>query len=108
MPSIGGNNPAGENGLPTSDGIGNLPYGERNRLENLRKAAPLPAVPGVTAPRQSQRRAVRGYQSPQNAQRSPAPTLMSPEEELGVLWSQVASLPGANDIVRLMAGEFHA
>lgn len=98
-------NPSGVNGF---EGFGaDQPYGAELKQHELARAIPVPSG-GANAPQRAQRRAVRGRQEPP----PPAPPeqrLASGEAQpphpvwLAQAWQQVASEPGASELVRQQA-----
>lgn len=83
-------------------------YGEVKKQNDLTKSAPMSGapVPAVTAPQTAQSRAVNPPQrrvspsKPQGGgQGSPPPY----EEELALTWAEIASQPGASDLVKAIA-----
>lgn len=91
------NNPNGVNGYYDVGGQESA-YGVQKRLEESTKAAPIPAAPGMSAPKRAQRRAVNG----QAQQPAPPVTeqLAAAPPPPSSVWAEVASIPGISPLVQ--------
>lgn len=109
MPQRGvANNPGGANGADDPKTGTTSAAGLVHRRMGLTQAAPLPSAPGVTAPKQAQRHAVKGAPSvPPAGQPAPAapPAPLPYQARLAQAWGEIAAIPGASPLVLKMAQE---
>lgn len=100
------NNPGGVNAF---GGWGKeAPYGAIEKEKTLTRAAPLPSVPAVGAPKQAQQRAVGKKGAAQSSAPATAPATspspaFTPQMVVSQFWQEMAAEPGASPLVQLMA-----
>lgn len=96
-------NPTGENNLF----IPEPSYGAKQKTKGLTKEVPLRPAPGVNAPQRSQRAAVHGRikkhfaraaQQAQEPAMPPVPGEPPMITDPGVVWSQIAAIPGVTPL----------
>lgn len=66
------------------------PYGAVGRLQRLSKAAPMSGTPVLNAPKQAQRKAVRGRPSPEAAPLAPPPVQPTYKAQLAAVWGELS------------------
>jgi hypothetical protein len=99
-------NPEGVNGF---QGFAPEPaYGEKIQQRALEQAAPTPQNPALSAPRRDQRKASRGQQPAPPPVAPAAAEPLSPQITLAQTWAEIASIPGASDLVKAYAAKAQA
>lgn len=109
MPARGvPNNPTGANGA--SDAATGT-TSAAGQIQHKLGTTTGPNAPGLTAPKQAQRHAVKpagGAAAPQEVMLHAPPAAPPPltyEQQLSQVWTQVAATPGASDLVQQIAQE---
>lgn len=81
------------------------PYGEVKRMKALQGSSPMVGAPtpALTTPERSQERAVQGRRSTPKPQKAPSGGVPPYQEEIALTWLEIASQPGASDLVKRIA-----
>ena len=97
--------------MPNPSGVNNFnrfapepAYGQKIQQRQLEQAAPVPTNPAMNAPRRAQKRASQPS-APQGQPAPPQAPTGPPSQQFvaAQAWAQIASIPGASDLVKQYA-----
>ena len=84
-------------------------YGEKKRQGDLQRLAPIPANPALNAPRRARKQGSRAEARTPNRTHEQVVTTPPPEltyqQQIAVVWADLAAHPDADDLVREYAVE---